>query len=303
MQSTHSKKPNKAMGTSQSSSGSPSGVPLVPPWVPDIPDTIPLPKDDTDGAQDADDANDGDDGDDTAPNAAPDNSASPLAPKGRFRAARTSLGKYAGSGDKEDLRKTLGHYVHKGYGGSRTALRRLGGTVSNAGSLYGALSDIASRSDKLRGTRIDPAVLAGKPAGEIVDAIIETVCATDGTQDAEAARASMKEALSDLLTRFPDADIMSLTEEEIAFVIEQYVGNDVFHRFDLDLGKVVQEKAQTAAVGLSRLKEIKDYVKETVAASFRKLKDAAHTFVAGRIPEVVATALLETFNVFESYLQ
>ncbi len=290
------------MGTSQSSSGSPSGVPLVPPWVPDIPGTIPLPNDNTDGAQDAD-TDGASDSDGITPNTAPDNSASPLAPRGRFSSARTSLGKFASSGDQKELRKSLGHYVRKGYGGPRTALRRLGGTVSKAGGLYGALSDIANKRDSLRGTRIDPAVLAGKPIGEIVDAIIETVCETDGTQDAEAARASMKEALSDFLTRFPNADVMAMTEEQIAFVIEQYVGNDVFHRFDLDLGKVVQEKSQTAAQGLSRLKEIKDYVKETVAASFRTLKDAAHTLVAGRIQEVVATALLETFNVFESYLQ
>src|SRR5690606_3949859 len=98
------------MGTSQSSSGSPSGVPMVPPWVPD-----PV-------------APDGQ-GDDGSSQPSPDQPPpqgglrppSPIAPPSRFGSSRTSLGRFASSGSDHDMRSGVGHYVGKGYGGAGTA--------------------------------------------------------------------------------------------------------------------------------------------------------------------------------------
>src|ERR1051326_3468460 len=134
-----------------------------------------------------------------------------------------------------------------------------------------------------------------------MDAIVEAVRPADGTQDAEASRAAIKDALSELLTMFPDADLLNLTEEQRSIAIERFVGIDVFQRTMLDLGKAIQEKAQTAAMGLSRLKEVKEYIKQTVAAAFRKLHGAGQRVTAGRAKEVVRAALEETFRVFEDY--
>ena len=47
-----------------------------------------------------------------------------------------------------------------------------------------------------------------------MDAIVEAVRPADGTQDAEANRAAIKDALSELLTMFPDADLLNLTEDQ-----------------------------------------------------------------------------------------
>ena len=91
------------MGTSQSSKGPGSGVPMVPPWAPDLPST------DSSGDQSSD-SQDG-----SAPP-----SGVPIAPSGRFGGARRSLGSYAGSGGRSDLRQGLKHYIRSGYGGSKT---------------------------------------------------------------------------------------------------------------------------------------------------------------------------------------
>jgi hypothetical protein len=292
------------VGTSQSSGGAPSGVPMVPSWVPSPAAPAPAgpqsptpPEGQPDAAPPA------------APPAVPNIPASaapniPLAPAGRFSSARRSLGSYAsGGGGGAALRKGVGHYVRKGYGGARTAAQRMGGTASTAGNLYNALSSVASGQAAAPGSPLDPALLRGRSAQEVMDAVVESVRPDHGTLDAEAGRAAIRDALSEVLTRFPEADLLDLNEAERTFTIESFVAIDVFRRIDLDLGKTVRDKAPSATVALSRIKEIKAYVKQTVSASFRKLADGGRGISAGRVEHVVRDALLETMQVFEAYAE
>lgn len=284
------------MGTSQSSSGPSSGVPLVPPWVPDIvPDELPIAQPAEPG--DATDIQD----DPTAATVAP--AIEELAPAARFRATRRALGDYARGGDRGDLRRSLGHYVRTGYGGSTTATRRMGGTVSNSGTLFNALSNVAAGRPAAPGSPLDPALLAGRSVREVMDAVVEAVRPVDGTQDAEAARAAIRDALSELLTRFPDADILNLSEEQRNLVIESYAALDVFRRFDLDVGKVIHENAPSAVAALSLLREARDYVREVVAASFRRIRESGRTIIAATIRGIVRDALRSTFQVFQDYAE
>src|SRR5262249_54588515 len=119
----------------------------------------------------------------------------------------------------------------------------------------------------------------------------------------EAGRAAIKDALTDLLTIFPQADLLHLTEEQRGLAIERFVASDIYRRIQLDLGKTIQDKAPNATVGLARLKEVRNYVKETVAASFRALRAAGGTLTTGRVHDFVRAALSQTFQVFESYAQ
>lgn len=274
-------------------------MPMVPPWVPNEDDApAPAPPDDVAPPQD--------------PNAAPPlpqpspaaspATPSPVAPKGRFTPSRLALGKFATSGDKDRMRGGLAHYVRSGYGGSGTATRRFGGTARTAGVLYGALSPGDRGRTSLPGGTLDTAVLSGRSADEVMNAVVEAVRPTDGTQDAEASRAAIKDALSELLDRFPEATLLDLTEEQRLFAVERYAALDVFRRFQLDVGKAIQDKASTPKAGLSRLKEVKDYIKETVSGAFRKLAGAA-TLTSRQVATLTRNALRETFSVFESYLQ
>jgi hypothetical protein len=286
------------MGTSQSSKGPPGGVPMVPPWVPDA---APAGAPDTGGGspQDAGDQ-------DSAAAAVPPKPAPgvpSIAPAGRFAAARRSLGSFARSGDAADMRRGVGRYVRSGYGGARSASSRFGGTATTAGVLHGALSSVAAGQAPAAGSALDPVVLAGRSARQVIDAIVQAVRPTDGTQDAEASRAAIRDALSELLAKFEQADLLNLSSEQRDFVIERFVAIDVYRRFVLDLGKTIQDKAPSAATGLSRLKEVKDYVRETVAAAFRKLRDAGQRLSSGRVKEIVRSALRETMQVFEAFAE
>jgi hypothetical protein len=222
----------------------------------------------------------------------------PIAPDKRFGGVRTSLGNFARSGDGRDLRRGLGHYVRDGYGGSNTATRRFGGTAQTAGSLGYTLSSTASGAAD---APIDTAALAGRSTEEIATAIIEAVRPVDGTQDAEAERSAMHDAMSELLAQFPEANLLNLSDAEREFVIEKFTAIDVARRFELDVGKHLLERAPTATVAMSRLKHMRAFIAETVAASFRKLRDQGRTLTSGRVARVVQAALRDTFEVFEGY--
>ena len=284
------------MGTSQSSSGSPSNVPMVPPWVPNVPPDSNNDRGDVDQADDA--------GTDTGGSQQPTPIPPPVpvAPIGRFGPARRNLGSFAHSGSTDDMRKGIGRYVSKGLGGARTATRRFSGTAHTAGTLYGALSAASTAQTTAPGSLLDPAILQGKTADQVMDAVVEAVRPVDGTQDTEASRHAINDALSDVLTRHPDADLLNLSEEQRLFAIERFIALDVFNRFDLDVGKHLRENAPSVKAELSRFREVKTYIRETVAATFRKAQAVSQALNSHRISTIVRSALQETFEVFEGYL-
>lgn len=276
------------MGTSQSSKGPGGGVPLIPPWVPPTPETP-----DQDGPPGQFDGQELE----SLPPGSPHPTA--LAPMGRFSSARLSLGKFAKSGNVTDMRRGVSNYVRKGYGGHASAARRFEGTTRTAASLYGALSGLATGiSGEFPGT-IDRSFLTGRSAREVIDAVIDAVRPVDGTQDAEASREAINDALSDLLERFPEADLLMLTEEQRDLVVEMYTAEDVFRRLQLDLGKHIDDKAGSVVEALSRLTQIREYVREVVATRFKKLRDAGTRLQNGHIAAVVRSALLSAMEVFE----
>jgi hypothetical protein len=183
------------------------------------------------------------------------------------------------------------------------AARRFGGATRTASVLYDALLTVAAGQVPAPGSPLDPTLLAGRSAQEVMDAVVEAVRPVDGTQDAEASRAAIRDALSDLLTRFPNADLLNLSEEERYFAIERYVGLDVFNRLRLDIGKTLEEKAPSVSAALARLRDIRDYVKEAVSSAFRKLRAATQQLSSIRIGQIIRGALRETFEVFEEYVE
>jgi predicted KAP-like P-loop ATPase len=152
----HRTEKKKSMGTSSSSKGSPSNVPMVPPWVPDLPSgpapdgppdlppearPLPPPNIDIEG---------GEDGNVPASPSTPIGERARLAPPGRFGAARTNLTSFARNSDRTAMRRGIGQYVSQGYGGSGTATRRMGGTIRSSETLIALdILDRGASSDYL----------------------------------------------------------------------------------------------------------------------------------------------------------
>jgi hypothetical protein len=210
------------------------------------------------------------------------------------------LGSFARRGDTIDLRRAVGHYVSSGYGGASTMGRRLSATSSTASRLGGVVT--SGRTPD--GTDLRDRVLAtGADANQIMDAIVEGVRPVDGTQDAEASRRAVRDALSDLLDQFPDADLLALDTTQRDFVIERYTALDVYNRFALDMERTVIDKAPDATTALSRMKQIQGYIKEQVAAGFRRVRDRGDRPTSRGVLGLVRSALAETLLIFEEYLQ
>lgn len=269
------------MGTSQSSAGPAGSVPLIPAWVEDVPvpdllapGELPL-------------GSDGD-GEPTLP----------IAPSGRFTGTRNNLGRFAKSGDKTNMRRALGQYVRDGYGGGRTMTRRMNGTARTAARLASVLAP-GQRPD-LAAAR-DAELASGRNAQSVLDAIVEAVRPIDGTQDAEGSRRAIRDALSDVLDRYPEADLLQLDDAQREYVQERYVALDVLNRFQLDVGQHLFDSASSSEVALSRFAEIRTYIAETVAAAFRSVRDAGAA-TSSDFAEITRQALRETFFVFEGDL-
>ena len=124
-------------------------------------------------------------------------------------------------------------------------------------ALYDALSSSRAADEAEPGSGWNLSDLDGRSADEIMDAVAEAVRPTDGTLDAEAGREAIRDALSDLLGRFPDADLLRLSEDQRVFAVERYVAFDVYNLFRLDVGKTIHDKALNATEALSRLREVK----------------------------------------------
>ncbi|HCG6643292.1 hypothetical protein O4N70_21220 [Vibrio parahaemolyticus] len=280
------------MGTSQSSNGSPSGVPMVPPWVPQL---------DQDQSTTSEEASPGSSTQEPTNEPNPPTDIPLIAPHGRFGPARTKLNKFAAEGGNDNLRGGLKHYVKRGYGGSQNAVKRMAGSTSKAGTLYSALLSGADNPFGGTGEALDPVLMSGRSAEEVMDAIVEVVSPVDGTLDAEASRASVKEALSEILDENPDADLLQLTQEQRELAIMHFMAGDVFRRIDLDLGKDIRDNAPNASIGMKRLKEVKDYVKQTIFASFRRLKESGQAASTRTIKSMVTNTIKDTFEIFEAY--
>ena len=287
------------MGTSKSSSGSPGGVPMVPPWTPD-----PLPPAPPNGKPGPVPDGKPDGNTDGTPEANPGNQSalpqsSPVAPFGRFGPARTSLGRFARGGSNADMRKGVGRYVSKGWGGSKTAARRLNGTARSAGVLYNALSTLAGGQPTQAGGPLDRSLLSGRSANEIMSAVVEAVRPIDGTQDAEATRNAIKGAASELLAKNPDADLLALSEEDRLFMVERFLAIDVFNHLVLDIGQAIQKNAPSISAASARFKDIKNYVRQAVSAAFRKIHKAGETLTARRVSAIARQCIQDAMEVFE----
>lgn len=286
------------MGTSASSRGPGSGVPLVPPWVSPVEPTQPPTEPDGPPSGDGPGVPEG-------PLLSPPQPASPpvLAPQGRFRGTRICLGRFGSGGRGSDLKKGLSRYVKHGLGGAATGAHRMSGTARTAGLLHSVLSSLGSGQALPVSLGVDPRSLVGRPAREVGDVIIDGVRPTDGTQDTEAARSAMYEAQADLLQQFPQADLAALNAEQIDLVTERYVAHDLCFRIDLDVGKSIMVHAPDAATAMRRLEEVRQYVMQTVAACFRKQRSTL-TWLNQRSVTVLAQSVLRAaLDVFEEYIR
>ena len=187
-------------------------------------------------------------------------------------------------------------------GGSATAARRMSGTANTAGGLYGVLDAFRNDTAVPADVKLDSVALAGKSQAEVADIIADALRPIDGTQDTDAARDSIARALSEVLQADPSVDLTNLDVPQIEQVVEAYLGHDLAHRIELDVGKAVLEKAASYSIGVERLEEMKAYVRQAVAQAIGARRDVGQTLNRANTASLASEVLRDTFEIFESYL-
>ena len=178
--------------------------------------------------------------------------------------------------------------MRTGYGGGETMSRRLGGTAATAGRLNGVLqTGLRPDGNALR----DAALASSADVNVLLDAIVDAASPENGTQDRESSRRAIRDSLTDLLDRFPDADLLALSDVQREFVIERYTALDVYGRFCLDLQQTIVDKAIDPATGLRRLRQVREFIYQQVSAAFRAIRGKGGSATKASVARLNAQAL------------
>ncbi|WP_045318795.1 MULTISPECIES: Qat anti-phage system associated protein QatB [Brevundimonas] len=168
---------------------------------------------------------------------APTSSSPDTSGAGSLRGARTAFNKFARTGNRDDLARSVSRYVRDGVGGSRRAARRMGEARASAGRLLGVVRDIARDGPVEALRRVNLANLAGQPAETVLLALLEAICPPGGTLDEAIARQGMLEAIDALaedgLGAFDTLTPGQLEEfflDVVARTIEARILNDIGSR-------------------------------------------------------------------------
>lgn len=280
------------MGTSGSSNGPGPGVPFDPPWLDNIETPHPgdgQPQDD----QKPDDANMG--------NGQPKPPPQPLdiAPLRRFANARRAMGEFARTGSKYAFRRTVGYYSNTGMGGAKSAANRMRISVRSGASAFAVLQAARERTDPTINDWVDSLIERDASAQEIADEIVRRTTPSGGSQDEAACQQSMAQALEDILSNDPDVDLLNLGDDSIWALIESFLGYEAFHRLSLDIGQVFEDSALSHRVRVTRMNEMRDYLKAEIRVQLEALRSNARHATSVQLQSMLQGALENTFTVYE----
>jgi len=255
------------VGTSASSSGSPGGTPLVPPWA-DI--------------------------DNQGPGPVPD-------PQ-RFRGFRTTLGRFVSGGDPHVGRSALGKFVTSGLGGAATGTRRFAPAISAGGNLAGLIADLAQGGTGEKIVGFDVSALAGHPTDTVIERIVNALC-PPGTTDDEAIRAALDEALSAVLSDQPEFDPDNISVEMLEDLLIKYTEEEVYLKVVAESGDAF-DKATDPVVLISREMELRELIRVVVDKEGRpELSASLKNFKQVTFQKIVRTLFSVVLRTFEDYVE
>ena len=269
------------MGTSTSSSGGRSGSPFDPEWL--APDGAAA------GSSNGGEQNDSDR--ESAPasdaTAAPQNG---FAPDRRFGPARSQLGAYLGSGNRDDLRGATRSMVSKGMGGASRAASTMRSTARGAGALGQFLAAARDGTDQRVTDWVARCRSANLSASDLALEILKEVSSGFGSVDEESLHDAGAEALAKLYEDHPDVDIFDLTNAQIAEVVGLTIANQICQRIDMQLGQTYEKLKHDPVMIQERRADIREWVWAEVRVILGE-KQASHADPRNLAQSVLKTAL------------
>jgi len=198
----------------------------------------------------------------------------PLPPPGhagRFRSSRINFNAFAGSRDRQSLRKSLSSYVSKGTGGGRAATRRMGSSVPSAGRAIGFVQDVARVGVNQALTNLGVGNLIGQPAEQALAALTDVVCPAGGPIDEAIAREAWDEAVLNL-TDAGITDITQVTVEQWQALVADFIAKSIETKVINDVG----------AKGISLPQDIR---------AINQLQNDLHQVIRGAVDDAIGDRL------------
>jgi len=276
------------MGTSASSKGPNGSNPLVPPW-----------------AEDGDTVVIGGGGDDQETNMEVSNSdvqedipelknESPFST--RFLSARRAFGDYAKSGNRDDLKNSLGHYARNSTGKGVGAAKRLASGITAGTGLYGLLS---GNSVNTSSGALALADLSGLTTDQAIERIVTHL--TPDSADADLVRTAMNFALSEALQESEYIDEVSFTPDLMGEVFTFYLTDLVFQQVIIDMGKAWFH-AETAMRQIHMENELRELIRIIVDGTLEKISGGDVSNISqSQITQVQISAIRQTITEWERF--
>ncbi len=289
------------MGTSTSSAGAGAGSPFDPPWLDSAGAGIDDSNSDTqlppagDGAPESDADSDPSDesNEQTSDSATP---TSDVAPSGRYKEARTQMGRFMRTGDRSDAARAIGSFVRKGLGGTAKAASRMRMSSQAAAALAGFLTQVREGTDPTINDWVASARTRGLSAQDAALEVISQIVPAGGSVDEESAKHAMNQAIIHLYEVDPTTDIFALTNEQISALMGYTLAFDVYNRVQLELGRVFEKLKFSAQVVQDRLAQVQDYILVVVRDAMTKVRNSSQPRSVRDISDLALRNALEIFG-------
>lgn len=292
------------MGTSTSSAGAGAGSPFDPPWLDSAGESIddshadillPMPSDGTIG-DDVEESSENSDGGASQSNMGEQESSSDTAPSGRYKEARTNMGRFMRTGDRTHAARAMGSFVRKGLGGVSKAASRMRTSSKAAAALGGFLTLVRDATDPTINDWVTSARARGLSAQDAALEVINQIVPAGGSVDEESAKLAMNQAIIHLYEVDPTTDIFALTNEQISSLMVYTLAFDVYNRVQLELGRVFEKLKFSAQVVQDRLAQVQDYILVVVRDAMQKVQNSGQTRSVRDISNSTLRKALEIFG-------
>lgn len=273
------------MGTSTSSSGGRAGSPLDPEWL--------APAAPSSGESQTEAGNGDNAPQDGGDREATQRPSGDLAPARRYASARSNMGSFLSSGDRDYLRAATKSLISRGMGGSRRASSTMRTSAQGAAALGQFLSDIRSANTQRARDWVQKVRQLNLTADDLILEVIKEVLPNSGSLDEESVRNSAADALGQIYEQHPDIDLLALSDSQIYDVIAITLSNEICNRIDHQLGQTYEKlKHDPAQVQLRR-----NDICEFIRAEVRVVMDgnAQRGWDINRLSNEVLQAALEVF--------
>lgn len=286
------------MGTSNRSSGSGSGTPLVPSFLTDggPPNLGTAPSGQQPGPPN---------GVTPASPSAPPTGSRPPIPRAstdseRFRPARAGVTRFARNRDRETLRRAIGSYVRRGTGGRTGATGRMGSSRSAAAALGGFVRTVqtAGTAEALRS--IGLAACIGRPAADVLPHLLETLCPDGGRIDEGIAREAFQNAIVEFAAQdLPTID--QLTAEQWRVLLIDFVVRSIQLRIIADIGQRIFDVPTDVATALAAETVMHNIIQATVQHQLGEVLERLGTVSEDQVRRLTDEAYERAWGAFEAF--